>query len=580
MSSKEKRVILADTAGFCWGVKRAMDITMDIAKNAGRPVYTHGPLIHNPQVIETLEGSDVYAVVDADRLDPGATIIIRTHGVAPDVRRSLKDRGLAVADATCPLVAKAQGIIRKYARKGYTTVIIGDTGHAEVVGLTGYAEGRCHVINAVADVALLPAMDDVAVVAQTTCDTTRYRAIVDALRARFPALVENNTICDATEERQGEVIRLAREVEALVVVGGANSANTKRLAAIAEAAGAATFLIETEDDLDGDAIDRFDRVGVTAGASTPAWMIERVVAKIETIQRSAGASNPVRDLARGAVTSNAALAVGAAGMATLNAVMGRYPPSIAASYVAAAYIFTMYVLNQLNDVTTFKHNEPEKIRYYLEHRRLLTVAAWSAAGTALGVAAATAPAAAAVLLLAMGVGLGYSVKWFPKIDWLRIHRLKDIPASKDLFVAFAWLTMTAVTPALMAAAPAITPAMTVAALFTFGLVYIRTVLSDIRDVEGDRMVGRETIPILIGVEATYNFLWGLTGGLALLLGLSYGAGWIDGIAFFAMAPIAYTALYLALYQRRVISRGVRFDLLVDGVFLVAGAAAGAWLLFV
>ncbi|MBI4827603.1 MAG: 4-hydroxy-3-methylbut-2-enyl diphosphate reductase, partial [Nitrospinae bacterium] len=177
-------ITLARTAGFCWGVKRAMDMTLQTAASATGPVYTHGPLIHNPQVIGMLEEKKVFAVEDATALASG-TVIIRTHGVTPETRRALKERGLAVIDATCPLVARVQGIIKKHAHQGCHTVIIGDRGHAEVAGLLGYAAGRGHVIGSLEEARALPPMDKVCVVAQTTCDTRRYAEIVAELAARW-----------------------------------------------------------------------------------------------------------------------------------------------------------------------------------------------------------------------------------------------------------------------------------------------------------------------------------------------------------------------------------------------------------
>ena len=280
--ANDSDVILAETAGFCWGVKRAMDIALTVAIDNDGPVYTHGPLIHNPQVIETLEGKEVYEAKDTQKLSAGDNVIIRTHGVTPEVRNTLKAQKLSIADATCPLVAKVQGIIKKYANRGYSTIVIGDTGHAEVIGLLGFAQGLGHVIASADEVKDLPPFDDVCVVAQTTCDTTRYEKVVAKIRERFPEAVVANTICDATGDRQGEVIRMAKDVEAIVVVGGKNSANTARLATIAKEAGVEVFLVETDDEINKEKLSRFGKIGVTAGASTPAWMIERVVATIKS----------------------------------------------------------------------------------------------------------------------------------------------------------------------------------------------------------------------------------------------------------------------------------------------------------
>lgn len=577
MSQKDE-IKVARTAGFCWGVKRAMDMTLETAKDADGPVYTHGPLIHNPQVIEMLEGKEVYAVDDASALEEGR-VIIRTHGVTPEVRRGLKGRGFSISDATCPLVARVQGIIKKYASRGYDTVIIGDKGHAEVVGLMGYANGRGHVIGSVEEARSLPEMDKVCVVAQTTCDTTRYDKIVDTIKARYPNAVTPHTICDATEQRQGEVLDIATQVDAMVVVGGKNSANTNRLAKIASEADAVTFLVETEDELDAEELSRYERIGLTAGASTPSWMIQRVYERIKSIKQERSTS-PWARLRRAleiAVVSNISVALGAGLMVFVNATLAGIKFSWAAAYIAGAYLFSMHVLNRLNDVKTFKHNEPETIRFYLKHRELMTGMALAAAVTALAAAFSAGPGVTMVVLWALALGLGYTVKWFPKSTTLRIHRLKDIPASKDVFVGLAWAVITAVIPALAVGAALLSPSVVMAFAYTFILVYIRSVLSDIRDIHGDRLVGRETIPILIGVGATKVFLAALSAGLAALLIAASYIGWVGPFGYVLLFSIAYTAFYLYLYHRRVISGGFPFNLTMDGVFHFSGLLAIIWM---
>lgn len=569
---------VANTAGFCWGVKNAMDIAMKTARETDGPVYTHGPLIHNPQVIEMLEGKDIYAVKDAATLD-GGTVIIRTHGVTPQTRRSLKERGLNVTDATCPLVARVQGIIKKHASKGYSTIIIGDKGHAEVVGLEGYAQGRGYVINSAEEARALPAMDKVCVVAQTTCDILKYREIVGVIRERWPDAAVQETICGATEERQDEVRRLSGEVDAMVVVGGRSSANTARLAAIAREACPVVFLIETEDELDPVETLRFGRIGVTAGASTPTWMIERVRDRIADIRgkgRRGGWRSLVRSVIETFVVSNLNLCLGAVLLAYANATLGGYGMTAGSAALSGLYLFPVYVLNQLNDLQTFKHNEPEKTWFY---HRWRSVMGGSAAMTAvLGIALAflLGTAVGLIYVFAMLMGLAYTVKWFPKTNMIRIHRLKDIPASKDVFTGVGWAVATVALPAVAWPGDVNMAAFSIAFIFTFTLVYIRSVLSDIRDIRGDRLVGRETIPIMIGVDGAKVFLALVTAGMASLLVSSAGGGLVGPFAYVLTFSIGYTGMYLWLYHKKVINRGLKFDLVVDGVFHFTGALALAW----
>jgi len=277
------RVVLAEHAGFCMGVRRAVETTLDLLEKQQEPLATYGPLIHNPQVLEMLAGKGV-KVLDEIPAQAEGTVVIRAHGVPPAGKARLEASGARVEDATCPRVLKVQAIIGRYQREGYTTVIVGDRDHAEVVGLMGYAGDSGRVVSSSAEVDNLQLADaPYIIVSQTTQDEETFAAITEAILARWPGGKVFNTICDSTHKRQDEVRRMCREVDALVVVGGRNSANTKRLAEIAENLQCPVFLVETEAELAADAMRGYQTVGVTAGASTPAWIIRQVVSALEAI---------------------------------------------------------------------------------------------------------------------------------------------------------------------------------------------------------------------------------------------------------------------------------------------------------
>jgi (E)-4-hydroxy-3-methyl-but-2-enyl pyrophosphate reductase len=274
------KVILARTAGFCMGVKRAMELVLRaINQNPGR-IYTYGPLIHNPQVLELLEERGI-GILKQGRPDPNCLVVIRAHGIPPRDREQLKAMGCKIIDATCPRVAKVQAIIRKWAKQGYSTIIVGDQDHPEVLGLMGYTEGRGHVVVTPGDVARLPELDRVIVVAQTTQSEHVFTERVAEVKARFAEVQVYNTICDATASRQAEIQQLAEEVEAVVVVGGRSSGNTQRMVEISRSTGLPTYHVETEQELDLKELRRFKTVGVTAGASTPHWLISNVVSMLK-----------------------------------------------------------------------------------------------------------------------------------------------------------------------------------------------------------------------------------------------------------------------------------------------------------
>lgn len=276
------KVILAKKAGFCMGVRRAVETTLDTVQKGGESIATFGPLIHNPQVLNLLKEQGV-EILDEIPDKKSGTIIIRAHGVPPSHKEKLIASGADVKDATCPRVMKVQVIIKKFRQKDYTTIIIGDKNHAEVVGLMGYAEPKVHVVSNEEDIQSLQLVGPYIIVSQTTQDDFTFEKLSKAILERFPHGEVFNTICDSTHKRQDEVRNLCRRVDAMVVVGGRGSANTQRLGQVAEEMGCPVFLGESEHDFDLEALSRYKSVGVTAGASTPGWVIDLVVRTLESL---------------------------------------------------------------------------------------------------------------------------------------------------------------------------------------------------------------------------------------------------------------------------------------------------------
>jgi (E)-4-hydroxy-3-methyl-but-2-enyl pyrophosphate reductase len=275
------KIKVVESAGFCFGVRKALDRLIEIRNKTGAPVRTLGPLIHNEQVLEALKNRDVHELQEDENV-AGTHVIIRAHGVTPDKRRQLLEQKARVCDATCPKVGQVQAIVKKYAQKSCPVIIIGDRGHAEVEGLLGYCGRYGIVITGPEEAARLKEGDEVCVVAQTTQDPLVFQHTLDIIKQKFTSCHEFNTICDATSERQAETRKLAEESDIMVVVGGKNSANTRRLADIAEK-NSRTIMIQSADDLDPDTFTGVHRVGITAGASTPAWVIREIVEKIRLL---------------------------------------------------------------------------------------------------------------------------------------------------------------------------------------------------------------------------------------------------------------------------------------------------------
>lgn len=274
-------VKIARTAGYCWGVRRTVDKVMEVA-NGRRSVVTLGPVIHNPQAVERMRERGVGMVGAIAEVADDTTVVVRTHGAVKTELDSAKERGLEVVDGTCPYVKYPQAMARRFSREGYHVVIVGDANHAEVRGVVSYAEGPCTVVKPGGPIPVIDAKK-VAVLAQTTCIGAEFERVVGALALRHKEVRAANTICSDTDERQDDARQLAREVDAVVVVGGKNSANTRHLAEICRGIQPRTWHVETKDELQTEWFTGCRTVGISAGASTPDWVVEGVAERLASL---------------------------------------------------------------------------------------------------------------------------------------------------------------------------------------------------------------------------------------------------------------------------------------------------------
>lgn len=273
-------VYLADKAGLCFGVKRAINTAFEAA--AKGKVYCLGPLIHNPQEVERLRQAGVDLVEDFSSLTGGDYLIIRSHGVPPKVLEEIRKKGLNIIDLTCPFVSKAQRDAEALHKEGYQVVIVGEKKHPEVQSIRGYAGDNAVVVETVDDVETTQFKNRIGVVAQTTQSYSNFSKIVLKLLRLSKELKVFNTICDSTQERQDAARVLAGKVDVMLVVGGRNSANTSRLVTVCQQEGKPTYHIEVADEVQPQWFEGVTKVGVTAGASTPDWVVEGVLEKLKS----------------------------------------------------------------------------------------------------------------------------------------------------------------------------------------------------------------------------------------------------------------------------------------------------------
>ena len=280
-------VILANPRGFCAGVDRAIAIVEEALAQFGAPIYVRHEVVHNRFVVDDLKRKGAVFVEELDEVPPGATVVFSAHGVSRAVRAQADARGLHVFDATCPLVTKVHVEVAKMREQGRDIVMIGHAGHPEVEGTMGQAEGGIHLVESVEDVQRLAIRDPerLAYVTQTTLSVDDAEMVVEALKARFPAIVgpKRDDICYATQNRQDAVKALVHEVDAVIVVGSPNSSNSNRLREVAAVRGVPAWMVDRAEELRPEWVAGKRRVGVTAGASAPEVLVQQVLARLKEL---------------------------------------------------------------------------------------------------------------------------------------------------------------------------------------------------------------------------------------------------------------------------------------------------------
>jgi 4-hydroxy-3-methylbut-2-enyl diphosphate reductase len=297
------RVVLAQPRGFCAGVERAIEIVERALEKYGPPIYVRHEIVHNRHVVERLRAKGARFVDEIDEIPPGAVTIFSAHGVASAIETRAEERGLPVIDATCPLVSKVHIEGQRYANQGREIILIGHAGHPEIEGTMGRITGKVHLISRPEEVAGLKVgdPDKLAFITQTTLSVDDTRAVIEALKTRFPSIVGPDTkdICYATQNRQRATLELAKIVDVVLVVGAPNSSNSNRLREIAAEFGVPSYLIEDANALDPRWLDGVSAVGITAGASAPDELVEELVERLRErdeieIQRLPGVTENVR----------------------------------------------------------------------------------------------------------------------------------------------------------------------------------------------------------------------------------------------------------------------------------------------
>ena len=563
------QITVAESAGFCPGVKNAIDKVLELAKQRKRTIYTLGPLIHNKQVIETLKEQNVRAVSSAAEIkERGAILVIRAHGIPPEEEAALRALDLEVVDATCPLVKHVQENIRVHARKGYATIIVGDRDHAEVLGLMGYTEGRGYVVDGPDQAKDLPGLEKVNIVAQTTQEHAVFLAAAEEARRHCGELIISNTICNPTRQRQEETVQFAEKSDLVIVVGGKNSANTARLFQICERLAKKAVHIEKEDELRKSFFHGASVIFITAGASTPTWMIEKV---LEKARRLAGGreSRLLEQLAfawKLAITGSLYTALAAAALTYVCLKLEGAPVSGMPLSMAGLFALSLHMANRAAEKGAAAPDKAGRL-LFVKHRAAARVTALLCGTLAI------------LLSAALGWKVFLTAAFFWSLGMLYPHKLPpglakfgNFPASKDILTALGWAFMCAYAPGLWNGG-ALADSTQLAVFFAFLLVFTRSVMFGISHAHSDLIVGRENFYKAAGSGFTYFTLLVILLLLAFILLTLESMNWKPGLtAALLTGLLYYMGLMLFFFFRRIPER-ITAETLIDTQFLVLAALA-------
>jgi len=563
------------------GVRRAVDIVLKIAQQEkSRRIYTYGPLIHNPQTIELLKSRGINPIENIDEIEDkkNAILIIRAHGVAPAERIKLKESGIRVVNATCPKVGYVQSIIKKHTALNYTVVIVGDKEHPEVDGLLGYTGGRGIIIPSLEEVNAIPCLDKVCVVAQTTQNLDDYNRVVEKIKAMCPQAVVFNTICSSTEQRQAEIIDMAAQMDAMFIVGGRNSANTRRLAGLAQQKQPYTFHIETPTEIENIDLGPFNRIGISAGASTPNWIINRVIDKITEGQgRKIKLLGKLFSLWISSVRMDIYSSIGAGCLCLACVALQNVPIKFSYIAISSLFLYATHVLNRLISRKPLGLVGSFREETYLRHEKLFFFTALAAIAASLVLAFHHSLIVFSTLFAMSLAGLLYHMKILPK-SW-KIQSLRDLPGSKNILMSIAWGMTVAVLPAID---EKYFPdaGLLVSFLFAFGIVFIRSSMADILAIQSDKLIGKETIPVLFGKTTTLNVLKVISLILFTVLLFSYPSEWTSSLSFLLIACVLYLWIcFMFCDKKPVLSEAVKEGLL-ETSYVLAGFCVLLWRFFI
>ncbi len=546
------------------GVRKALEGTLSLKYKDKRDIVTLGPLIHNPQVLEILKKLGIKSV-GIDDLKGGEVVVIRAHGVTPEVLKKLKEKGCEIVNCTCPRVGKVQAQAKKAKNEGRKVILVGDKEHAEVKGILGYAGENSICISSLEEAKNLNIEGKAILLAQTTFSYEIYKEIGKTLKEKNPDLEIYETICDATSLRQEEAKSMAKEMDAMVVVGGSFSANTKRLKEIIEETGIPVYLLEDENNI-SEELKNYKKIGVTAGASTPNWLINRVLERLIEL-RARGLWKVLWKTLAFLSRSNFLIFFSSLSLIYILSNLLSLNIPLLSFFIAPMFLFSFHILNAFSEKRAQEINEPAQQIFIEKNKGWLKTLSYF------------------FLFLSIFFSFYYSIYlgiflFFASllgILYLIPSPLLKIPCSKDIFTASAWTILSTLFYQTLSKRHLNLEFLIVPLLFFF-IFLCRGIIYDLKDLQGDRMVGKETIPIYLGIKKSiilFNLLFFL---ICFLIFFWFILGLFKNYFFFLIFffffiwiffPL-HILFYYKLFQKKIIPGGVRFSLYIDSFYILLG----------
>ncbi|MBN1496773.1 MAG: 4-hydroxy-3-methylbut-2-enyl diphosphate reductase [Spirochaetes bacterium] len=556
------KITLAQHSGFCMGVRNAILRIVSEINDSEEEILVYGPLIHNPQTIDVLHRRGMRTITSLDPID-GKRVVIRTHGVPVGDNRLLKKRAGAVINLTCPRVARVQSIIKKYSARNLHTIITGDRDHAEVTGLMSYASSGVTVISDVRDVDDVPPAEAYLLVSQTTFDRKLFTTIVSRIRERFADVTVFDTICDSTRYRQDDVFKaISGGIDTLVVVGGKNSANTKRLAQIGRDNNIRTFHVETEAELVEENFADSKSVLVTAGTSTPGWIINNVLERLYSInfKKSNFFINAGMTFLELIVRTNILASAAAFFITLITFRLAGIPVSYELGAISFLYIFSMYSVNNYFERDLLRLSNPYKYAVYGRYGSVFLGVSILLMAISIIISTRFGPATTALIAGSYSLGFIYSTKPVKGlVAKIRLRFTRKLYNSK-LVTCFGWIIISVLAPMTLGA-PSLAAFIAISG-FVFALIFLRTALMDLIAFQGDLILGRETLPIMVGTRIMQTLsMIVAAAGIALFSVFILVMG--DWRFLFLSLNIIYYVILLLVINRLNYLIALKYEMLVD-----------------